>query len=168
MKDGEVRVMFVCLGNICRSPLAEAIFRKHVEEAGYGGRIEIASCGTGDWHVGDDADERSRRIAHERGVAMRHRAQTLDVREHGSRYTYFVAMDRKNVRTLVDRGIPADKIYLMQAFAEGGRVIMAECDHASAEVPDPYYEQYEAFGHVFDMLEDSCRGLLAFIKEKHL
>jgi protein-tyrosine phosphatase len=165
---GKTSVMFVCLGNICRSPLAEAIFRKQAIDAGLADRITIASCGTGDWHVGHDADERSRRIANLRGVPMNHTAQTLTLPKHIQTFHYFIAMDRQNVRTLLSRGVPSQKIYLMQAFADMRRphaVALAADDATSPEVPDPYYEKFAAFEEVFAMLDVSCAGLLRKIQE---
>jgi len=153
----EISVLMVCLGNICRSPLAEGVFRHLLAEVGLDGRIRVESAGTGSWHVGESPDIRSVRTAAGRGVALSGTARQVrqeDFRE----FDYIVAMDADNLRDL-ERfrngvGGPA-ALYLLREFdPEGG---------PGAEVPDPYYGGPGGFEDVFDMVERSCRGLLDHI-----
>jgi protein-tyrosine phosphatase len=150
------RVAFVCLGNICRSPLAEAAFRAAVANAKLGERFEITSFGTGDWHVGRGADPRSVQVARARGVDLtRHRAKQFTP-DAFARFDYVVAMDRANVRALRELA-PTDearaKIALMRSFDAH--------DERDGEVPDPYYGEDEDFERVMDMCERASAALLA-------
>ncbi len=158
-----VRVLFVCLGNICRSPSAEGVFRKMVEEAGLGGEVEIDSAGTGHWHVGKGADARSAAAAKRRGIDLSgHVARRVsrDDLEGESAWDLVVVMDgsnRENVLALCGR--------------EGRERVrmMMEWDAASgvAEVPDPYHGEGEAgFEHVLDLLEGACAGLLEEVRAR--
>jgi protein-tyrosine phosphatase len=149
-----VRVCFVCAGNICRSPTAEGIMRRLVEERGLSSRIHIESAGTGGWHVGDRADSRSRAAAIARGYTLDRCAQQF-TRPLFDRFDYVLAADSNNQAHLV-RLAPdpkaARKIRLLRDF-----------DPASpkgSDVPDPYYGGAEGFEQVLDVCEAACRGLL--------
>jgi protein-tyrosine phosphatase len=146
------RLLFVCTGNICRSPLAEAIFRHRAEQVGRGAEFEVDSAGTHGYHEGEPADARARRVGASRGVAVTSLAREVRGSDF-QRFDLILAMDRGHLREL--RGLcPAplrDRIRLMREFGEppGG------------DVPDPYYSGDEAFEEVFDLLDGCCRGLLA-------
>jgi protein-tyrosine phosphatase len=148
------RVLFVCSGNICRSPLGEAIFRHLAAESGQDGRFEVDSAGTHGWHQGEPADLRARRVGRRRGVAVTSIARAV-VSSDFERFDLIVAMDRGHLRELRSR-CPAprrDRIRLMREFEGGAR-------NGDRDVPDPYYDGEEAFEHVFELLDRCCRGLL--------
>jgi protein-tyrosine phosphatase len=155
--NGKVGVLFVCLGNICRSPLAEAVFRTEVERAGLGDRFEIDSAGTSDYHLGDSPDPRTVRTAAARGVRVAHAARQVAVSDF-ARFDYILAMDGANLRRVKGLAARADgdaHVALVRAFdptAEEG-----------AEVPDPYFGGEHGFDDVQDLVERACRGLLEHI-----
>jgi protein-tyrosine phosphatase len=152
-------VCFVCLGNICRSPTAEAVFRTVVDEAGLNDVIHIESAGTSDWHVGGDADRRTVAAATARGIAMSHRAQQFTVRDF-ARFDHVIAMDDDNVaalRTIAPTPADAAKIRLLRSFDPDSP--------DGAVVPDPYYGGPKGFDEVIDMCEAACRGLLDELRE---
>ena len=152
------RVLFVCSGNICRSPLAEAIFRHLVEEAELGVDFEIDSAGTHGWHEGEPADPRALRVGRKRGIEVASIARPVESGDFG-RFDVILAMDRGHLRELRAR-CPAplrDRIRLMREYEEPrGR---------GQDVPDPYYSGEEAFEEVFDLLDNCCRGLLEELRE---
>lgn len=166
MSEPDVRICFVCLGNICRSPTAEALMQALVDEAGLGHRIELDSAGTGGWHVGDPPDARAAAEARRRGIAMTSRARQF----HAGDFAYFdlvVAMDRTNVADLHDLAHePAHraKVVLLRSFdpASGGGAADAP------EVPDPYYGEGDGFARVFDLVDAACRGLLDHVQVTYL
>jgi len=151
-----IKVCFVCLGNICRSPTAEAVFRVQVEAAGLAARFEIDSAGTGGWHAGELADPRTRRTALGRGVEITHRARQL-LRADLERFDHLLAMDAENlatVRGLARREQERAKVQLLRAFDPEAR--------PGAEVLDPYHSG--RFEEVFDLCERVCAGLLARLR----
>jgi protein-tyrosine phosphatase len=156
-----VRICFVCLGNICRSPTAEAVMRHLVEEAGLEGRIAIESAGTGDWHVGGARDRRSRAVGAARGIPLEGEAQQF-TRADFERFDHVLAMDRANrdelLRLARDERDRA-KVRLLRSFEPGAP--------PEAEVPDPYYGGPRGFEEVFDICERACRGLLVHLKREH-
>jgi protein-tyrosine phosphatase len=153
-----VRVCFVCLGNICRSPTAEAVMRALVERAGLVDRIEVDSAGTGDWHVGHSPDPRSVAAAKARGIALTGRARRFEKRD---RFDYVLPVDRSNYDTL-RHGAPAGvvdvKLRLLRSFDPASP--------AGAGVPDPYYSE-DGFDEVIDLCIAACEGLLSHIRETH-
>ncbi len=152
-----MRLCFVCLGNICRSPTAEAVMRKLLDDAGVA-HVTIDSAGTGDWHLGDPPDTRARDVARRRGIAMDHRAQKFTAADL-DRFDLVLAMDRNNLRDLraMARSDEARaKIRLLRSFDPGA---------SSPDVPDPYYGKPADFEHVFDVCEAACRGLLEHVKQ---
>lgn len=157
----KVRVLFVCMGNICRSPTAEAVFRHLVEKAGLAERIQIDSAGTHDFHVGNPPDARTQRAAKQRGYDMSAlRGRQVEAVDF-ERFNYVLAMDNLNLVTL-ERLRPDDAsshLGLFLDFAER---------HKEYEVPDPYYGGADSFELVLDMAEDAAAGLLRHIREKHL
>lgn len=155
------RVLFVCTGNICRSPTAEGVFRSLVEARGLADRIETDSAGTGAWHVGKPPDVRSQETARRRGVEIgAQRARTVRPDDFAL-FDLVVAMDRGHYRHLA-RACPAqhaDRVRLFMDFAP---------DAAMRDVPDPYYGEGDGFERVFDMIESGALGILAEIEANHL
>lgn len=148
------RVCFVCLGNICRSPTAEGVFRHLVAEAGLDDRLEIDSAGTAAYHAGESPDRRSAATARRRGVSLVGRARQF-IREDFERFDHVLAMDRSNLDALL-RLAPSDT-------ARAKVRLLRDHDPDSppgAEVPDPYYGGPDGFDDVFDICMAACRGLL--------
>ncbi len=147
------RVVFVCTGNICRSPMAEVVFRWFADAAGLGDRVVSTSAGTGDWHVGERADQRTLDSLARAGYdGSRHRARQFTA-EHFARNDLIVALDRSHERIL--RGwahseADADKIALLLAF---------DASAHTTDVPDPYYAGPGMFDEVLGMIESASRAL---------
>ncbi|MBO6518970.1 MAG: low molecular weight phosphotyrosine protein phosphatase [Rhodospirillales bacterium] len=156
-----VRVLFVCLGNICRSPTAEGVFRDLVRREGLVDLIVTDSCGTGGWHAGDPPDSRACAEAESRGIEIRDlRARQVRKDDFGS-FDYVLGMDDGNIQNLLAMCPPefTDRVKLFLSFApEVGR----------HDVPDPYYGGPDGFRKVFDMIDKASHGLLADIRTRHL
>ena len=153
-----ISVLFVCMGNICRSPTAEGVFRHFVQEAGLADRIKIDSAGTHAYHTGEPADRRASAAAERRGYSLADiRARRVQA-EDFENFNYIVAMDRLNHVTLIDRADAEhhDKIRLFLEFSS------AEED----EVPDPYYGGAAGFDRVLDLVEEASRGLLETLSDR--
>ena len=148
-----VALCFVCLGNICRSPLAEGVFLHLARERGVADRFAVDSSGTGGWHVGNAPDPRSVAVAAQHGVRLPSRARQFHA-DDIERFDLFLAMDVSNRDTLIDRGVPADRVRLMRSFDP------ACAGNREPEVPDPYYGGEAGFEDVYTMLEAACNGLL--------
>jgi protein-tyrosine phosphatase len=147
------RVLFVCLGNICRSPTAHGVFEAMVRERGMESRIEVDSCGTGDWHVGHSPDKRAAAEAAQRGYDLSHlRARQVNVADF-EQFDYILAMDRQNLTDLeaMRPSHFSGHLGLFLPFAAGS---------GYEEVPDPYYGGDEGFTRVLDMVEAASEGLL--------
>ncbi|MFO0861778.1 MAG: low molecular weight protein-tyrosine-phosphatase [Phycisphaerales bacterium] len=151
-----IGVLFVCLGNICRSPLAKWIFTDLAVRRGVRDRFLIDSCGTGAWHVGKGADPRSTAVALSRGIQVDHTARRLAPPSDFTRFDYLLAMDTDNRENLLHAGAPAERVFLMRSFDPALR---DEPDHRLI-VPDPYYGGPDGFDHVYNMLESACAGFL--------
>lgn len=157
----KVSVIFVCLGNICRSPTAHAVFRDLVRSEGLEADILIDSAGTAAWHSGKPADTRSIQVAQGRGIEMMDlRARQVDLGDL-IQFDYVLAMDDSNYHDLLEMALPEqhDKIRLFLEFAP---------EFEETEVPDPYYGGAQGFNHVFDLVTGASQGLLAEIKARHL
>ena len=158
----KIRVLFVCLGNICRSPAAEGVMRAIVEAEASESEFEIDSAGMGGWHVGQLPDNRMRIHARRRGYELTHRARRVSVGDFED-FDIIVAMDSSNesdLRDLAPSPEAAKKIVRMAEFIDlGGRYY----DH----VPDPYYEGSEGFELVLDLLENGCRNLYDDLRRSH-
>ncbi|TAJ81511.1 MAG: low molecular weight phosphotyrosine protein phosphatase [Gallionellaceae bacterium] len=155
-----VKVLFICMGNICRSPTAEAVFRTRVEEADLVRLIHIDSAGTHDYHIGDAPDARTQRAAKRRGYEMGHlRGRQVEAADF-ARFDYVLAMDEANLSILL-RLRPRDAQSHLGLFLE-----FAE-RHSEREVPDPYYGGADGFERVLDMVEDAAGGLLKHIRQQH-
>lgn len=148
------------MGNICRSPTAEAVFRHYVENAGLAGHILIDSAGTHDYHIGDAPDLRAQRAAQQRGYDMSGlRGRQVEEGDF-HRFDYVLAMDSANL-TILQRLAPPGCDAQVRLFLEYAR------HHAELEVPDPYYGGAEGFERVLDMVEDAAQGLLQHIRQQH-
>jgi protein-tyrosine phosphatase len=147
-----MRILFVCLGNICRSPTAEGVMRGLIAESGLEGEIEVESAGTGDWHVGHPPDPRSVAAAAARGVELEGEARQV-APEDFERFDLLVAMDRSNRDELLSLA-PGDdaraKVRLLRELGEG----------IDEDVPDPYYGGEERFSEVVEIVERNCRALV--------
>ena len=157
-----VRLSFVCLGNICRSPTAEAVMRHLVREAGLDDEIQIDSAGLGDWHVGEKRDARSRAVGQQRGMPLDGVARQWQP-EDFARFDYVLAMDRQNRDGLLRVAPDAEaraKVRLLRSFDPEAP--------PDAEVPDPYYGGARGFDEVFEICEAACRALLAHLRRAHL
>ncbi len=156
----KVRVLFVCLGNICRSPAAEGIMKQLVEENDLQDFIEVDSAGTSGWHEGDLPDERMRAHGENRDYDFNSRARQFR-KEDLEKFDHIIVMDRSNfnqVKSLTSNIEQLKKISMMTDYSQRYRH-----DH----VPDPYYGGASGFELVLDLLEDATKGLLQAIKEKH-
>ena len=146
------RVLFVCLGNICRSPMAEAIFHKKVQDQNLQMKIETDSCGTAAYHVGQSPDPRTVEIVHENGVSINHSGRQLASTDY-YQFDYIIAMDKSNLSDILFRKPDDSKaeICLMRDY---------DIIPGDGEVPDPYYGGLNGFQKVFDMLDRSADSLL--------
>jgi protein-tyrosine phosphatase len=155
----KTRVLFVCLGNICRSPTAHGVFENILEQRGMAHAVEVDSCGTGDWHVGGAPDSRSAAEASKRGYDLSQlRARQVQAADF-TRFDYILAMDHLN---LADLQAMCPKNYsghlgLFLPFAE---------ESVTEEVPDPYYGGADGFSHVLDLVEAASEGLLRQISNQ--
>ena len=154
-----IKVLFVCLGNICRSPSAEGVFRKIVEEQGLHELIEIDSAGTHAYHVGSPPDTRAQEAASRRGIDMSNLVgRRVDAGDFYI-FDYVLAMDQSNEYHLREMA-PAEEIHKIKLFLDYAP------QRSESEVPDPYYGGRLGFEHVLDLIEDASEGLLAEIKSR--
>jgi protein-tyrosine phosphatase len=155
-----VHILFVCLGNICRSPSAEGVMRRLVAEAGMQERIVLDSAGIGGWHVGEPPDARATEAAQRRGIALDSVARQVRL-EDFERFDLILAMDASNqhaLRRLAPDEAAREKVRLLREF-----------DAASAglqdlDVPDPYYDSERGFELVLDQIQEACAGLLDHVR----
>lgn len=155
-----VNVLFVCLGNICRSPTAEGVFRHLVAEAGLDDRVTTDSSGMAAWHIGKSPDKRSQAAARRRGVEIGDLRARQTAAQDFQAFDYIIGMDSENMSDLRDLCPPGreDRLHMMLDFASGLDL---------TEVPDPYYGD-DGFDHVLDLIENASRGLLDHITARHL
>ena len=151
-----IGVLFVCLGNICRSPLAKVIFLHQAAARGVGNLLDVDSCGTGAWHAGRPADGRSVEVAQRHGLALPHTARQLDPGEDFERFEWLIAMDCDNRDEMLHAGARPERVHLIRTFDPA---LKGEAEHR-LEVPDPYHGQGDGFQRVYDMLWVSSQGLL--------
>jgi protein-tyrosine phosphatase len=155
-----VKVLFVCMGNICRSPTAHGVFRALVEKEGMSHVVEIDSAGTHAYHVGNSPDKRAQATAQRRGVDLSDLLARRVEPEDFEVFDYVLAMDQDNYMSLSEicPDQHVDKIYMFMDFASHMR---------TREVPDPYYGGPAGFDRVFDLVEAASEGLLAEIRRRH-
>ncbi|HEB54780.1 MAG TPA: low molecular weight phosphotyrosine protein phosphatase [Gammaproteobacteria bacterium] len=160
-RKSEVGVLFVCMGNICRSPTAEGVFRHLLREEGMDRHIHTDSAGTHAYHVGDPPDRRAQATAVARGIDISDLRARRVAEGDFQRFDYVLAMDQDNHAILADLCPPGreERLALFLEFAP---------EVGLREVPDPYYGGPEGFERVFDMVEAASAGLLAHIREHHL
>lgn len=157
----KIKVLFVCLGNICRSPSAQAVFEAQVKKLALEKYISADSCGTADYHIGKSPDLRSIKAAEKRGYSMTHlRGRQLSLKDFES-FDYILAMDKENLVNILEikPKVTLCHISLFLDFDLNGSL---------KEVPDPYYGGENGFETVLDLIESASTGLLKHIEHKHL
>ena len=157
----KVSVVFVCMGNICRSPTAEGVFRDVVKQQNMSDVISIDSAGTHAYHIGESPDPRSQSTALSHGVNLSSQRARKVVWEDFDRFNYVIAMDRSNLENLknLQQSGQSAKLHLFMEFAN---------DWDNQEVPDPYYGGANGFDQVFDMVQSASEGLLEYIVKNDL
>ena len=156
----KVSVLFVCMGNICRSPTAQGVFEQLIQRQQLTHRIQVDSAGTHAYHIGEPPDSRSQAAALVRGVDLSvQRARRIEAMDFES-FDYIMAMDQANLRDLLQQAKPPahERIHLFMRFASRWN---------TDEVPDPYYGGSGGFERVLDMVEDAAEGLLEHIRREH-
>lgn len=155
-----IRVLFVCLGNICRSPTAHGVMLARLQDEDLLGQVEVDSAGTSDWHIGNPPDPRSQKAALARGVDISDQQARQVCDEDFQVFDYIIAMDRSNLEAL-------DSIHQRVRGTEP-QLFLREFskNYDEHEVPDPYYGGEAGFRHVVDLVEDACEGLLQDIKKR--
>ena len=151
-----IKVIFVCLGNICRSPLGEGILKKMLEKERLQDKFFVDSAGTSAYHLGQQPDERSCQTAEKHGISLNHQARQLkhkDLQE----FHYIIAMDNSNYQGIIALGEAAGEVLLMRDFDELGR---------GKDVPDPYWSGLDGFEEVYQICHRSCKNLLDYIKKE--
>lgn len=154
-----VGVLFVCLGNICRSPMADAVFQDMVKKAGLSDQIRVDSAGTGGWHTGEQAHRGTRKVLRDNQIPYDGRARQLSRLDFDD-FDYLLAMDRSNlnnIRRMMDDTDAEIRLFLSYANQAG----LTDVE----EVPDPYYDN--RFEYVYDLVQKGCQALLDHIREQH-
>ena len=157
-----VEVSFVCLGNICRSPLAQGVFQDLVNRENLDHAIIISSAGTSSWHIGDLPDQRMYQTARSKGIQLKSRAQQFQ-RKDFDRFNLVLAMDQSNLAKLKEMApetLPEGKLMLFRSFDPES--------NGDLDVPDPYYGGSQGFETVYQMVERTCPPLLDYIKSRFL
>jgi len=153
------RILFVCLGNICRSPAAEGIMKSIISKNNMDDQISVDSAGTIDYHIGEKPDPRMRKAAQKRGYTLDHLCRQFDPDEDFEEFDYIVTMDDENFFNILqmdEEGKYTDKVMKMANFSS---------DPSFTEVPDPYYSRNEGFNNVLGILEDTCNNLFEKVKD---
>jgi protein-tyrosine phosphatase len=154
-----VRVLFVCMGNICRSPLAQGVFEDLVQREGLEEEVFVDSAGTGRWHVGSPPDERAQRSASSRGLDLSTQRARQVTPDDCQSFDYILTMDEENYRAV--------SALCRESGAEVRPFLDYAPDRPETEVPDPYYSGSDGFEHALDLVEEASEGLLEEIKKKH-
>ena len=148
-------VVFVCTGNICRSPIAEKVFVHELEQAGLSEAVHVSSAGTGNWHVGSPADERAAAVLRAGGYDVAHIARQVDAEQLGA--DLIVALDRSHQRALRSLVPEPDRVRLLRSFDPDAP--------PGAEVPDPYYGDDDGFATVLEMIRAAMPGMIEWVRE---
>ena len=156
----KVSVLFVCLGNICRSPTAHGVFQGMVNSAGFGDSINVDSAGTGDWHIGHSPDQRTAQVSATKGYDLSELRARLVTSDDFAQFDYVIAMDKANLNDL-NAMKPAGYSGYLGLFLD----FSAQSKHS--EVPDPYYGGEDGFELVFNLVEEASQGLLQHIQANH-
>lgn len=143
-------VLFVCLGNICRSPLAEGLFLHKINSRGVAHRFTVDSCGIGEWHIGKRPDHRALEVARQNGITLPSRARQIHPKDY-DRFDLIVCMDEENRDDLLGLGAPRDKVRLLLGF---------DPDATMREVPDPYFSDQEEFELIYQLIDSATDALL--------
>lgn len=156
----KLRILLVCLGNICRSPTAHGVLDKYIQDMGLENLIQVDSAGTGDWHIGNPPDPRAVQAARSRGYLIDQLVARQVARDDFQQFDYILCMDRTNLSALKKLCPPAhiNKLRLLLDFADTGH----------DTVPDPYYGGAQGFDLVLDLIEQACDGLLGHLQAEHL
>lgn len=158
MSNARVNILFVCLGNICRSPTAHGVFIKKLQDAELSDLIHVDSCGTGSWHVGAEPDQRTQAAAMARGYDLSDlRARKFEDQDFGQ-YDYILAMDVRNLADVI-KDAPYDYDGKLQLFLD-----YSDVEHLS-EVPDPYYGGRDGFDRVLSLIESASEGLVKHLQQ---
>lgn len=153
-----IKVLFVCMGNICRSPMAEAVFQDMVNQAGLAEQFHIDSAGTGDWHAGESAHRGTLEVLNKRGIRYDGCARQIR-REDLEEFDYILTMDNANLRGVQGMFGPSPKLRMFLSFANDADLIQVQ------EVPDPYYNgRYE---QVYELVNTGSAALLAHLRAEH-
>lgn len=156
--ENKIKVLFVCLGNICRSPAAEILFESHINRLGKSSLFNLDSCGTGGWHQGEMADKRMRQTAEANGLKITHRARQI-VLDDFIEYDFILAMDDQNMKDLLSMNQQmAHKVFLLSDLSE---------DYLSQNIPDPYFGDMKGFENVFNLLDKVTSQVANTILYKH-
>ena len=161
MAEDPIRVLFVCLGNICRSPLAEGVFRSLVRARELESRYLVDSAGTGAWHAGERPDQRSVEVARRNGVVLAGYARQIEAPDFAD-FDYVIAMDRQNLlelRTLARSPQGEAHLHLLRDF---------DPEPGDGQVPDPYYGGPDGFERMYEMVNRACEALLDHLEERRL
>jgi protein-tyrosine phosphatase len=150
-----LHVVFVCTGNICRSPIAEKVFVHELEQAGLAEAVHVSSAGTGNWHVGSPADERAAAVLRAGGYDVAHIARQVDAEQLGA--DLIVALDRSHQRALRSLVPEPDRVRLLRSFDPDAP--------SGAEVPDPYYGDDDGFATVLEMIRAAMPGMIEWVRE---
>jgi len=160
MNENSIKVLFVCMGNICRSPSAEGVFRKLVDNLELQADIEIDSAGTHSYHVGEPPDQRAQATALSRDIDLSDLRGRKFIPEDFKKFDYVLAMDQSNYQDMQAQN-PGNGKAQLSLFLEFSR------KHSEKEVPDPYYGGNQGFENVFNMIQDASEGLLQHIRKNH-
>ena len=151
----KIKVLFVCLGNICRSPMAKAIMKHKIQQKGIENKFYVDSCGTGPWHVGENADPRTITTLQQNEIPIKHTARQINLNDL-EEFDYIICMDKSNRRDVLLLGANPEKVFLMRDFDSIGK---------GENVPDPYYNS-NGFAEVFNMLDRSIENFINFVLQK--
>ena len=155
-----VRILFVCLGNICRSPLAEVVVCNRADRRGLDHIFHFESAGTGSWHIGNGADQRSAQTASQHGLDLSSHAAQQITEHNVDNWDWFIAMDQNNRSDLLAMGVPEGRVLMMRQFETGGDLVL--------DVPDPYYGGPDGFQDAYLMLCENADRLLDYLEEQAL